>query len=314
MFQIFDILTGERIPKEEYDDMLRIEKVAKVVDIDENKKEIHKLSPRGYGFVKKTNIDQIEKLTADWKNHVFVDEYRNYGYLFALRFAIKGADDSLMLSVATKLHATVLKRSEEAVWFQTAIRGNTNTLSRFVDRFYEEKVNVSNIVILVFDDNRTAVKAYPSNLSDLFSNMSIIGLNGGKGLKTVSVDYDELTILDEIVQEEARASRQERNDRAHNDAENRNIANNKNERIKQTALKGINEEWISIRNRYPEESGKIFEYAQLLIDEINNCKNQFDKTAKKSINDEKYDDAHGYIDQSQFLQECLDTITDLFEA
>ncbi|WP_022778285.1 hypothetical protein [Butyrivibrio sp. AE3009] len=302
MYQIYDVLTEEHILRKDYDNMVRVEKIAKVKSIDRDKKEIYGLTSQAYGFSKKENIEKLEFITADWKNYLFADENSMDGSLFAIRFAIRGAAGPLTISVATKMFASVLKMTEEAVWFQTGIHGSLNSLSKNIKRFQKEGVDVFDIVILTYDANRKVLKAFPSTLGELLIKIGIIRNGGGRGLKTV----------DPVFNLDGKALH-ERNEKVHG-VPKKEDDTSEPVSIEHSVLSGMNDDWIKICDSYPEEGEKIFKYAQLLIDEINKCKEQFDKTAKKSINDEKYDDAHGYIDQSQFLQECLDTITDLFEA
>ncbi|WP_027205054.1 hypothetical protein [Butyrivibrio fibrisolvens] len=191
MYQIYDVLTGELISKKEYNDMLRIEKVAKIVDIDENKKEIYKLSSQSYGFTKKSNIERIEDITSDWKNHIFVNDSKKFGPMFAVQFAIRNADSSLVVSVATKMHASVLKRTEYAVWFQTGIRRVTNTFSRFIDRIHKENIDVFDMVIIEYSEDRKIKETRPCNLGKTFSGGSDL-----ESLETIDISEEKNIAID----------------------------------------------------------------------------------------------------------------------
>lgn len=190
MYQIYDVLTGEHILRKDYDNMVRVEKIAKVKSIDRDKKEIYGLTSQAYGFSKKENIEKLEYITADWKNYLFAGENSMDGSLFAIRFAIRGAAGPLTISVATKMFASVLKMTEEVVWFQTGIHGSLNSLSKNIKRFQKEGVDVFDIVILTYDANRKVLKAFPSTLGELLIKVEIIRNGGGRSLKTVNPVFE----------------------------------------------------------------------------------------------------------------------------
>ena len=289
MYQIYDLLTGEHISRKDYDNMARVEKIAKVKSLNKEKKEIYGLVTQPYGFTQKENIDNIENITADWKNYLFADENSMDGSLFAVRFAIRGATGDLIISVATKMFASVLKMTDEAVWFQTGIHGSLNSLSKNIKRFQKEGIEVFDIVILTYDTNRNVLKAFPSSLGELLIKIGIIRNGGGRGLKTV----DPVFCLEDKVLQNFK------ND--FESAKNREIIN-----LESNAI------WKNLNQRFPDETKKIIDYVELLEEEINKCKEHIDIDAKTSISKEEYDAAQKLIEQSKYLQKRLDVVKNLF--
>lgn len=172
MFQIFDLLTGELIPKAEYADLIRVERPSKVKNSDETKKEIYEMSSVGYGFTKKSSVNNIIDFTADWKNYIYAKEIEKDGFCYALQFAVKNVDDALMVSIATRMHATVIKRNADIVWFQTSIHGSLHFVSVHFYRLKIKAEDVFDVKILVFNDKREMVDAFDSNYDDVLMKIS----------------------------------------------------------------------------------------------------------------------------------------------
>ncbi|WP_022769084.1 DNA-directed RNA polymerase subunit alpha C-terminal domain-containing protein [Butyrivibrio sp. NC2007] len=172
MFQIFDLLTGELIPKAEYADLIRVERPSKVKDSDKTKKEIYEMSSVGYGFTKKPSVDSIKELTADWKNYVYAKDVEKVGFWYALQFAVKNVDDALMVSIATRMHATVIKRDADSVWFQTSIHGSLHFVSVHFYRLKIESEDVFDVKILVLNDKREIVETFDSNYDDVLMKIA----------------------------------------------------------------------------------------------------------------------------------------------
>ena len=290
MYQIYDLLTGEHISRKDYDNMVRVEKIAKVKSLNKEKKEIYGLVTQPYGFTQKENIDNIENITADWKNYLFADENSMDGSLFAVRFAIRGATGDLIISVATKMFASVLKMTDEAAWFQTGIHGSLNSLSKNIKRFQKEGIEVFDIVILTYDTNRNVLKAFPSSLGELLIKIGIIRNGGGRGLKTVdpAFGYNEKSSPD-----------------------SKNVSNKTKNKTDLDSRNGTR--WEDINKCFPSETKKMTDYAELLAEEIYKCKEQIDLRAKNNISKEAYDMAQDLLEQSKYLQERLDVVKKLFE-
>ncbi|WP_294242050.1 hypothetical protein [Pseudobutyrivibrio sp.] len=286
MYQICDVLTGEHLSRKNDDDMVRVEKIAKV-KVDKEKKEIYELTTQAYGFSKKGNIENIEDITADWKNYLFAGEKSKDGSLFAVRFAIRGAEGALTVSVATKMFASVLKMTDEAVWFQTGIHGSLNSLSKNIKRFQNEGVDVFGIVILTYDANRNVLKAFPSSLGELLIKIEIIRNGGGRGLKTVDpvFDYKGKTLSD-----------------------SKNVSKKTHDKTDLDVAR-----WEDIKKCFPKETKKMIDYAELLAEEMYKCKEQIDLNVKNSISKEAYDMAQDLLEQSKYLQERLDVVKSLIE-
>lgn len=302
---IFDILTGEEIPRIEYGTMVKAEKIARVQDFNKEKKEIRCVVAGPYGYVRKKNLDNITDVTAIWKDCLFAEESSMDGSLFSIKFAVRNIDASQMISIATKMFASVLKISDGVVWFQTGIHGSLNSLSKNVRKLQHDGLDVFDVSILVFDENRELLQHIHTDLEHVIEKIALLRGYSSNILKPMC-DGQEMTAGPEETEE----SDVKRLDDFQNiDSITQIDGNVENKSFE----KSLNSDWRAIRNRLPDEVERIINYKELLLEELENCRGACDREASYDIDSGKYDDAQELLKISKMLKKCCIDIEKCFE-